>query len=175
MSGLEALYWAQEYPDEVSAIVGLDMAIPEFYDNMKFNIPLMKLSNWASDFGITRLIPNIAESDAIKGGTLSDNEKEIYKAVFYRRTATVTMINEVESVKENAKKVNERGIPQIPMLMFVSDGTGTGFDKEKWHEISKEYILEVQNGKYVELDCPHYVHNYEYETISDDIIEFLSD
>ncbi|MEX1308564.1 MAG: alpha/beta hydrolase [Eubacteriales bacterium] len=28
MSGLEALYWAQNYPEEVKAVIGLDMAIP---------------------------------------------------------------------------------------------------------------------------------------------------
>lgn len=26
MSGIEALYWAQQYPEEVLAIIGLDMA-----------------------------------------------------------------------------------------------------------------------------------------------------
>ena len=44
MSGLEALYWAQKYPDEVSAIIGLDMAVPEYYDSMTINIPLMRVA-----------------------------------------------------------------------------------------------------------------------------------
>ena len=35
MSGLEALYWANKYPDEVTAIIGLDMAVPQYYENMK--------------------------------------------------------------------------------------------------------------------------------------------
>ena len=37
MSGLEALYWAQQYPEEVEAIIGLDMAVPEAYKNFKNN------------------------------------------------------------------------------------------------------------------------------------------
>ena len=41
MSGLEALYWAQKYPEEVEAIVGLDMAVPDYYDEMNINIPIM--------------------------------------------------------------------------------------------------------------------------------------
>jgi hypothetical protein len=28
MSGLEAIYWAQKYPDEVIAIIGLDPTTP---------------------------------------------------------------------------------------------------------------------------------------------------
>ncbi len=174
MSGLEALYWAQKYPDEVSAIIGLDMAVPEYYGSMKINMPLMRAAGWAADIGITRLIPGISDSDAIKHGTLSEDEKEIYRAVFYSRTATVTMINETERVKENAAKVDSMGVPQLPMLLFISDGSGgTGFDQEAWRKIPIEYISQVAEGEYMELNCPHYVHDYEYEAISENIIAFL--
>ena len=175
MSGLEALYWAQKYPDEVTAIIGLDMAVPQYYDSMKINVPLMQAAGLAAGMGITRLIPGLAESEAICHGTLSENEKEIYKAVFYSRTATVTMINETESVKENAEKVNSMEVPQLPMLLFISNGSGgTGFDEETWRRIAIEYISQVNDGKYIELDCPHYIHDYEYKIISESIIEFLS-
>ena len=176
MSGIEALYWAQEYPDEIEAIIGLDMAVPEYYENMKINLPLMKLGQYAADLGITRLIPTLAESDAIKHGTLTNDEKNRYRAIFYNRTATVTMINEAKSVKDNARIVAQNGVPQVPMLLFISDGTGgTGFDKETWRRIQEKYISEVKAGKYIELDCPHYVHDYEYGRISEEIKSFLSD
>ena len=174
MSGIEALYWAQEYPDEVEAIIGLDMAVPEYYENMKINLPLMKLGQYAASVGITRIIPTLAESDAIKHGTLTDDEKNRYRAIFYSRTATVTMINEAKSVKDNARIVAQNGVPQVPMLLFISDGTGgTGFDKETWRRIQEKYISEVKAGKYIELDCPHYVHDYEYGRISEEIKRFL--
>lgn len=85
------------------------------------------------------------------------------------------MINETEQVKKNAETVNNMGTPQLPMLLFISDGSvGTGFDKETWRKIPIEYISQVNGGKYIELDCPHYVHNYEYKKISESIIAFLS-
>lgn len=172
MSGLEALYWAQNYPEEVEAIVGLDMAVPGYYDEMNISIPIMKLGQYGATLGITRWIPSLAESDAIKFGLLSDKEKEIYRAVFYQRTATVTMINEAKIVKENANTVKENGIPQVPMLLFISNGSGgTGFTKEMWRTIPKEYISGYDNASYIELDCPHYVHDYEYEEISEEISE----
>lgn len=152
------------------------MAVPEYYENMKINLPLMKLGQYAADLGITRLIPTLAESDAIKRGTLTDDEKNMYRAIFYSRTATVTMINEAKSVKANAKIVAQNGVPQVDMLLFISDGTGgTGFDKETWRRIPENYISEVESGKYIELDCPHYVHDYEYRRISEEIKSFLSD
>ena len=175
MSGLEALYWAQNYPEEVSSIIGLDMAVPKYYESMNINIPVMKVGQWAARAGITRLIPGISESDAIKYGTLTEQEKEIYRAVFFNRTATTTMINECKAVKDNAKKVESLGVPQVPMLLFLSDGSGgTGFDKETWRRIPKEYIVDVEGTEYIELDCPHYIHDHEYERISEEMDAFLT-
>ena len=174
MSGLEALYWAQKYPEEVEAIIGLDMAVPAYYDEMRISIPITKLGQYGAALGITRWIPSLAESDAIKVGTLSEEEKEIYRAVFYQRTATVTMIDEVKAVKDNAKTVKENGVPQVPMLLFISNGSGgTGFTEETWRRIPKEYIAGCDNASYIELDCPHYVHDYEYEKISEEIRNLL--
>ena len=175
MSGLEALYWAQKYPEEVEAIVGLDMAVPDYYDEMNISIPVLKLGQYGAALGITRWIPGLAESDAIKYGTLSDNEKDIYRALFYQRTATVSMINEAKVVKDNANTVKKNGIPQVPMLLFISDGSGgTGFTKENWRSIPKEYISVSDNASYIELDCPHYVHDYEFEEISKEIRNFIN-
>ena len=160
MSGIEALYWAQQYPDEVEAIIGLDMAVPEYYDEMKISIPMMKLGQYAAALGVTRWISGISESGAIKYGTLTDNEKEIYRAVFYNRTATITMINEAKEIKESASVVKAYG--------------GTSFDEKTWRTIPKEYISKSDSAIYIELDCPHYVHDYMYEEISSEIKNFFN-
>ena len=173
MSGLEALYWVQTYPDEVQAIIGLDMAVPEYYADMKVNMPMLKLTGVAARIGLTRLIPGVWEGDAVKRGTLSDKEKETYQALFYRKTATETMLNEYQAVGENARMVAERPIPQIPMLLFVSNGTGTGFDTDTWRKIPEKYLADAEDGQIIMLDCPHYVQDYEYEQIAGDIEEFL--
>lgn len=174
MSGIEVLYWAEKYPEEVKAIVGLDMAVPKAYLDYKINMPLIKLSSFAANAGITRLIPGVWESDAVKHGTLSEEEKEIYKAVFFRRTATKTMLNEVKEIKKNALLVDEGEGVNIPMLMFVSNGQGTGWSEDQWKKLQKDFALEDEKRKIVELDCPHYVHDYEYDKISKEIKKFIN-
>ena len=42
----------------------------------------MKLGQYAADLRIIRLIPTLAESNAIKHGTLTDTEKNMYRAIF---------------------------------------------------------------------------------------------
>ena len=174
MSGIEALYWAQQYPEEVEVIIGLDMAVPKAYEDYKINMSMLKISQFAARIGITRILPGISESDAIKYGTLTDTEKEIYRAIFYEKTATTTMLNEVKWIKENAEIVQNNGVPQVPMLLFVSNGIGTGWNEDAWREYQNSYLENVENGKLINLDCPHYIHDYEYNTISEEIRAFLA-
>jgi pimeloyl-ACP methyl ester carboxylesterase len=173
MSGIEALYWAQTYPAEVSAIIGLDMAVPESYKEYNINMPIIKLSAFAANAGITRWIPRVWQSDAIKYGSLTDEEKELYKAIFYRRTATKTMLNEVQEIKASAGIVGENGVPDVPILIFSSNGEGTGWNEDEWRTFQKNYIENIQDGEIVNLDCSHYVHDIEYEKIADEIEKFI--
>lgn len=175
MSGLEALFWAGKYPDEVIAIIGLDMVVPQHYESMQINIPLLKVSSFAANIGVTRLIPDISESEAVKHGTLTEHEKDIYRAIFYSRTATSTMIQEMEYIKNNAKIVEEMGVPSVPMYLFVSNGSGTGFDEETWCQAQRKYIEKLEDAKIMELNCPHYVQDYEYTMIAEEMKLYLSD
>ena len=172
MSGIEALYWANKYPDEIKGIVGLDPAVPKAYENMKINSLLFNLAKIGADIGLTRFIPSIVNSSsAIKDGKLTDEEKELYRIIFYRRTATISMLNET---KENAKKLEKIDTTDVPMLFFASNGDGTGYSKEEWRKFIIDYIDSKQNGNYKILDCSHYVHNIEYQTIYEESLNFIN-
>ena len=55
------------------------------------------------------------------------------------------MINETEAVKENARTVDSMGVPQLPMLLFLSNGSGgTGFDTEARREIPISYLSQAR-------------------------------
>ncbi|WP_298842969.1 alpha/beta fold hydrolase [Clostridium sp.] len=117
ISGIEALYWAKKYPDEITAIVGLDPAVPAAYENFQMpNKVVLNLSAFAAKIGLTRFIPSICNSSAaIKYGSLTDNEKQIYKAIFYRKTATKTMLNECISMTFSCVNPNKRLKHEIPL------------------------------------------------------------
>ena len=175
MSGIEALYWANKYPDEIKGIVGLDPAVPKAYENMKINSLLFNLAKIGADIGLTRFIPSIVNSSsAIKDGKLTNEEKELYRIIFYRRTATISMLNEAKSIKENAKKLEKIDTTNVPMLFFASNGDGTGYSKEEWRKFIIDYIDSKQNGNYKILDCSHYVHNIEYQTIYEESLNFIN-
>ncbi|WP_285395828.1 alpha/beta hydrolase [Lysinibacillus sp. fls2-241-R2A-57] len=173
MSGIEALYWGQVYPDEVKAIIGLDMAVPAAYEDYDINMPLVHLSAFAASIGLIRWIPSISESDAIKYGALTDEEKELYKAIFYRRTLTTNMIHEIKHIKANAEKVEAAGISNVPMLLFASNGQGTGWNEDTWNEFQKDFIGKRKDGKLIKLDCSHYIHDIEFKRIADESEKYI--
>lgn len=104
---------------------------------------------------------------------MTDEEKDIYRAIFFTRTLTNDMINEVSSIKSSAEKVGNSEMPQIPMLLFCSDGSGgTGYTKEQWQGMQADFAKQA-NSEIIYLDCGHYVHDYEYNRIADEIMLFL--
>ena len=171
MSGLEALYWAQQYPEEVEAIVGLDMAVPEAYKNFKNNVFMNAASQFNAKTGIIRLLPLLNELDCVKHGTLTEEEKKIVHALLYKNFSNKTTINELKYISENAKIVGAGEIPQVPMLLFISNDTST----TELTDATQRYANTAENTKVIQLDCPHYVHDYEYNRISKEIKAFLQE
>lgn len=169
MSGLEALYWAQRYPEEVEAIVGLDMAVPEAYEDFKNNAFMNATSQFNAKTGMIRLVPLVNELDCVKHGTLTEEEKEIVHALLYSNFSNRTTMNELKYISENAKIVGTGEIPQIPMLLFISNDTST----TELTDATQRYANTVENAKVIQLDHPHYVHDYAYHEISQKIREFL--
>lgn len=174
MSGIEALHWAGQYPEEIQGIVGLDMAVPQAYEDYKINHSMLKVGAFAANIGFTRLMPSVVNSSAaIKHGTLTEEEKDLYRTIFYRRTSTKPMLKEVKEIKSNAMKVQKNEMPDTPMLFFISNGEGTGWDKEEWVDFQTSYIKSTSSNKYIKLNCAHYVHDVEYETIAKESQKFI--
>lgn len=171
MSGLEALYWAQQYPEEVEAIVGLDMAVPDAYENFKNNVFMNATSQFNAKTGIIRLLPLLNELDCVKHGTLTEEEKKIAHALLYKNFSNRTTTNELKYVSENATIVGAGEIPQVPMLLFISNDTST----TELTDATQRYANTAENTKVIQLDCPHYVHDYEYNRISKEIKAFLQE
>ena len=172
MSALEAILWAQEYPNEVDAIVGLDMAIPESYDliNLDGALKYEKFAAAMRELGFVRLFYH----DGNIPGNLTKEEKKLYRAIACKIVVNQTIMNESAAISEACKKIEEKGKPNVPTLLFVSNGKGTGV-KKGWQEAQREYAKGLVNAKVIELDCEHYVHDYEYERISQEMKTFISE
>ena len=168
-SGIEALYWAQTYPDEVESIIGLDMAVPEYYNytpDGTFAVPYYRLLHGLLDLGIGRYLPD--STFLPSGDFLTEEEKKTWIALGNRNYANIDTAREANMAKDNAAVVASGDKPEIPMLMFVATGKG-----DKWMEVSYRFAENMPNIKTITLDCDHYVFHYEADKMTDKIGLFL--
>lgn len=172
-SGYEATLWAQKYPDEVEGIVGLDMCTPnceseETQKNESKQLGLVKLINrGGKNTGLIRLV------DYDQSGTLTEDEEKIFTEIACHITANDTIINEGDiDCRINATaKLNSAPLPTVPVLMYVSaDNSGD----ELWVGGMQAMVDASLDGKLIQLDCGHYVHDFEYERISGEMKAFIA-
>lgn len=179
MSGLEALAWAIYFPAEVRAIVGLDAAIPACYDQLTSLKStaltlLYRTLSIGTHLGLPRLMAGTAEKTIRQCGKFSEEEIEAYRYMFIHNSFTTNMIEELKYSRKNAEKVKELGYPKgMPYLSFISDGKEVGMPN--WRELLMDFTTQLQHGKYVTLDCGHYLHYYQPEVIVHEVETFISD
>lgn len=169
MSGLEAIMWAQDYPDEVEAIVGLDNVLPRTYDNydIEGTLKLEKYIIFARDAGILRFY----YSDSFLPDALTDEEKDLYRAIASRNTCNVDIVNEGRAIAEAVEIIDSKPKPDVPMIMFISDGKET--NGSDWIGNHYAYAEGLTNARVIELGCGHYVHYYRPDEIATEMRSFI--
>ena len=170
IASLESLAWQEKYPDEVKALVGLDLALPSSYEDLKDNQALLSVAYWSSKIGLLRYFP---ESFYIKNPMLTESERNQYKLLAYKQLMSQAMLHESRLVKENAKKVPSSINPKIPTLLLVSNGEGTTFSQSEWQHYAEKFASDQSNVQVDYMDAPHDLYHYQSDAIVSRIKEFL--
>lgn len=169
LSGLEAIYWAQKYPEEISAIIGLDMAVPQCYESMElpqfFGLQAKLLHLLRGS--ISRSM--VKNHTAVKNNLLDEKEQAAMRSIISKQLLSQNMIDEIEYVKENARKVAKGKCPVIPLLCFLSDDKGILKSMPTWGKVHREYFEANDQAQFIQLHCDHYVHNEAPQDIADAI------
>ena len=166
MSGIEAIRWKQKFPEEVSAIIGIDMATPLSFSvwtdkQIKQTVLLMK---------VLRFLRLASALSAVSNLSLTEDEFEQHKLLKKRNTFNICCINEAREVLNNARVVDEDGDIQCPTLMFSSNGE----DQEKdWVE-NQEKFASSMGARLISYDCGHYIHHFKSDEMCNEIIEFVN-
>ena len=166
MSGIEAIRWKQKFPEEVSAIIGIDMATPLSFSvwtdkQIKQTVLLMK---------VLRFLRLASALSAVSNLSLTEDEFEQHKLLKKRNTFNICCINEAREVLNNARVVDEDGDIQCPTLMFSSNGE----DQEKdWVE-NQDKFASSRGAKLISYDCSHYIHHFKSDEMCKEIIEFVN-
>ena len=168
IAGLEAMLWAQKYPNEVEAIVGLDTTPADFAQEPIEEAPgvrrimLVKALNLCglSRFGKPKCLPH-----------LTGEEKRIIGELSVRNTLNCDVVSEFKDIPNIGATVNSTPHPAQPCIHFIAQRDSVLSWAEKWRRLHQEYADASVDGKLIQLNCGHYVHNFEYKKIAEEIRE----
>ena len=170
MASLETLLWQEKYPSEIKAIIGLDWALPESYSQLRMHSQILRMARLGSQLGLLRYIPSRLY---VPNENLSSSDRRLYQRIAYRQILSQAMLNESLSVKENAKKVDDKIDSQIPTLLLVSNGEGTSFSKEEWRNYAARFAKDQKNIELTFYDAPHYLYHYQTKEVVAKIEDFI--
>lgn len=171
MGFLEALRWAQKYPEEVAALVGLDPATPEIYQSFDLESSQKSLEKLHSPEWKRRL------QFRMLGNTLLSrypaNLRRKLAPAARRNFACLPWLNESRALPGNVATVLQAGPPaQIPTLFLLSNGKSTPLPCEEWRKHALEYLDHFEYTQYQFFDLPHDLYHYQPEEIAEVILEF---
>jgi pimeloyl-ACP methyl ester carboxylesterase len=163
LAGLEALYWANRYPDEIAAVIGLDPLVPGYIERSEEVASLSRVETVLARTGLIRSGPDVFARNfpAMVKGHLTEREAEVAETIFLRRTHTRNMWDEVRALFENALRVAKQGKPNLPVHVFLSDE-----GSEIWKD-SVAAHARATGGEVILLDAGHYVHLDRPELIAE--------
>ncbi|MCR5601493.1 MAG: alpha/beta hydrolase [Ruminococcus sp.] len=183
-SGLEAVYWANTYPNEVKALLSMDMGIPDYALLQADEVPDDKrdklleryhrfLKRVAKDGIIARLVRNKAEnvSGLLTGNALTDDEKKLYRSLFYQNIANREFVEESRQMTYNARKAVETGALKCPCCFFISDMKGMS-KKISWRQAGLDYA-EKCGGEVHLSDKGHMMYAFIPDEMSETFDKFL--
>ena len=165
MSGLEAIRWKQQFPDEVAAIIGIDMATPLSFSvwtdaELKKTIRTMKILRGLRLGSILSSVSKLS---------LTEDEILQHELLKKRNAFNRCCINEAREVLKNAGIVGEAGSIACPALLFSSNGK----DQERdWVENQQKFAASM-GAKLIAYDCEHYIHHFKSDEMCGEIIQFI--
>lgn len=200
-AGIEALYWAGKYTDEVSGIIGINMNYPEEYEGVTeeeycgiFNYILTKFTS----VGGHRFVKSIYPDNDY--ALYTEKQMIVRKALISKGYYTDDMYNEDLKTINNVSKVLAAGWPEeTPMLMIyanpimepyinqdesvkaeydeaVSDSGKDDFDYvAAYNEDVIKYMSEHENVNVEEMSGPSRLYTYNPKKLASLIGEYINE
>ncbi|MED1623366.1 alpha/beta hydrolase [Bacillus pseudomycoides] len=181
ISGIEAIYWAQKYPNEVKGIIALDIGLPKQYVTHKMNlVDSLKVRgfNLLTKMGVHRLFPSVTYNpEVIRQSFLTEHEKEMYKALSYKQFFNNDMEQELLQSYNNGKKSINLPIPKETPILFLDaiakQNENSKYTKRK-NEDYEEFAEQLLIADVIKIQGTHSIYLYEPDEIYNLAMNFIN-
>ncbi|MBL4975037.1 alpha/beta fold hydrolase [Bacillus halotolerans] len=180
ISGIEAIYWAQKYPKEIKAIIAMDIGLPQQYVTYKLSgIDRLKMRGFhlLTSIGFHRFMPSaVYNPEVIRQSFLTDEEKEIYKAIHFKQFFNADMEHELlQSYQNGSKSMNLPAPKETPVLILdaVSDQNRNSKYAIQNRKDYEAFAAQFNTADIKELRGTHSIYLYQPDQIYKLSMEFI--
>lgn len=171
ISGLYSLDYVNQYPNEVSAFIGLDSSVPSLSEQ-KVDSSVTEPIKWFRNLGFARLQLKLG-ADPYDGLPYDEQTKEQLNILIRKNMYNTTQLNEAVSMYSNFKAAEQLTFPpNLPVLFFVQANHPV---TDQWIPEHKKQIEDSVHGEMVLLDAGHYLYRSHPKEISKKIRDFTGE
>ncbi|WP_205737088.1 alpha/beta fold hydrolase [Acetobacterium paludosum] len=179
ISGIYAMYYANTYPEEVKAIIGIDCTLPEMSAYFGESIPSMpSYLSALVPTGIARLLVLMMPNGFLPidpTHIYSDENLKTTKVLSAWQAYNKNVVAEGNEIEKNIEKTSTmKFVKDLPVLIFAKEGTTPREDGKTTQSFYEMALAGLDNSQIVILEGHHYLHWTNYETMSNDVSQFLN-
>ncbi|MGY3379505.1 pimeloyl-ACP methyl ester carboxylesterase [Arthrobacter sp. TE12231] len=178
IAGYSTLYYANKYPREVSAVIGIDPTVPAGKSSSTgTTAPAERAAadySWAhipSTLGVVRWATALGYGEP-GGDSFTPAEREHIRQMTSWNFGNQAVTDETLRMGENATKLRDVRYPgNLPVLDFLSRDTMQ--QQPDWYAAHERQLANVTHHELVVLEGDHYLHWTQSKAMAKTITEFL--
>jgi pimeloyl-ACP methyl ester carboxylesterase len=173
ISGILAHYFAAKHPTEIEAMIGIEPAVPEYFEHTTISGNSYK-EILIQIFGLVRLASIFAPNLITPSEMTTNYQNKDLKS--FRRQAVRNYHNDAQSdefsrYSENGKLTLSLGKNlDLPVLYFVAENDEPD---NKWKQLRLRNLEMYPNGQFIKLKGSHYLHRTRPKEMAMKINKFL--
>ena len=179
ISGIYSMYYANTYPEEVKAIIGIDCSMPnmrEYFGESSHTSP--KYMAWMAPTGIVRLALLTTSHSFLplaEEGIYSKENLKLIKMISGWKLGNKNIVSEVNEIQNNLDKTIKMSYPkELPVLIFTKEGSKKREDGKTSVSFYETYLNDLDSGKVIVLEGHHYLHWTCSEEMANSVGDFLN-
>jgi pimeloyl-ACP methyl ester carboxylesterase len=175
IAGFYTLDYANRYPSEVSAVIGIDATIPKA-ESGPVELPLQR-AGWEripSVTGLVRLVASVAPGLVNPDGdAYTADELERMRLMLSWNFGNSAVADETARIGNNAAALRGVKYPdELPVLAFISDDKTPATQTRQ--RAAEELLNNVRRHEIVTLGGGHYLHWTQSKRMAEQITAFLA-
>ncbi|WP_084509455.1 alpha/beta fold hydrolase [Paenibacillus assamensis] len=179
VSGIYSMYYANQYPDEVEAIIGNDITLPQALAYFNEGAPSMPtFMSMLAPTGVTRLLSYSSPDQflpAADKGTYTDDNLKMMTLLSAWKGLNKNVVHETNEMENNIQKTIDMSFStDLPVLLFARERKDkVSVDGKTNLTFYESQLSHVKTSKLIPLEGHHYLHWTQYKEMSEQINRFI--